>query len=123
MSPLTYLKLGGGIVVLVAAGLLFWRVNVWHDKAQERDQAVEDLKDAREDFAKQTAQRDADQKAAEADRAKLAGDLEATRARFANLPPVQPKTLVQTVEVPGAPCPAARISDSFRELWNGAATP
>ncbi len=122
---LKYRKLIGYGLAVLAVSILAWRIHAWRDGYLKRAEAVAQLateKAGREadrvEFAKRTEQ-------SEKDRAKLAADLEAIRAKFANLPP--PTVLTRTVEVPIAPgqttCPSPRIHSDFRLFWNTTATP
>lgn len=116
--------IGYGLAVL-AMSILAWRIHAWRDGYLKRAEAVAQLATEKAshdadlmEFARRTEQ-------SEKDRAQLAMDLEAIRAKFANLPP--PRILTRTVEVPIAPgqtsCPVPRVDPSFRLHWNATATP
>lgn len=116
--------IGYGLAVL-AVLILAWRIAAWRDgylKLGVAQKALVTEKASHEadlmEFARRTEQ-------SEKDRAQLAMDLEAIRAKFANLPP--PRILTRTVEVPIAPgqttCPVPRINSDFRLHWNATATP
>jgi hypothetical protein len=118
-SAAKLIALGLGAIALGGGGL--YVRSIWH-KAGDRDRAVAALDVATRSFNDRLAKVDADRKAAEAGAARLADDLVNLREQFENLPPVVPKTLTKVVEVPGAPCPAARLTDVFRVHWNNAAS-
>lgn len=113
-----------GLAVL-AVVLLAWRVAAWRDGYLKRESAVAALhkeKEAREADLRKFAQ---DVEQSEKERAALQGDLDAIRAKFANVPP--PKTVIVTKEVPIAPgqttCPEPRISSDWRLHYNAVAAP
>lgn len=120
-------KLVGYGLAVLAFAIFAMRVHAWRTGYLERDQAVLSLK-------KEQQARQADAKTytaniaiAEKEAQALASDLAAIRAKFANLPPVVPKTLIRTVEVPRDPaketCPDPRLSPEFIRLWNDAGNP
>lgn len=114
-------KIGAGAVAVAALATFGWRVSVWHDKAQRLEAAEAALSDERKAHAKSVETfANRVEEFTEAQKL-LSGDLAKIGDRFSALK--IPTTLVRTVEVPGAPCPAVRLDPAFVRVWNESSSP
>lgn len=117
-----YRRIGAYLVAAIAVGLLAWRVNSWRSDAAKLDAAVAALETERKTYADNLKKYESRQADSEKARLEFAEDNQRLRDDFAKQrAAIQPKTLVVTKEVPGAPCPDSRLSDDFRLLFNAAA--
>lgn len=122
-----YRKIAGAILAILAISVLAWRIHAWREGYLARNAAVKALaveKQAHDaDLLRVAQQQEQDAK----ERAKLAMNLDAIRAKFDNLPVPPPKTLIRTVEVPvhegQTTCPSPRVSPDFVRVWNDSGTP
>lgn len=122
-----YRKIAGAILAILAMSVLAWRIAAWRTGYLKLGEAQHALEQETKGRLKDRAEYLANMAQAEKEAQALARDLGEIRTRFANMATVLPKTLIVTKEVPIAPeqktCPDTRASDSFRVLWNNAATP
>jgi hypothetical protein len=108
-------------IAIAAAGLLWGAVHIWN-KAERAEAAEKALVEEREGRNADRARYASDLKASEAQRLKLTRDIQAVIDRFDAIKVPPPKTLVKTVEVPGA-CSIAGVSAEFVSVFNAASEP
>lgn len=119
--------IGIGLAALVLGAALLWvghRVRVSYEAEIRADQAEAALKEEREQNAvniRAIAQDIADN---ERDRGYLARRFDAIDQRFdgLQLSLLEPAKLIQSTEVPGAPCPRVGLSPMAVSVYNAAAT-
>ncbi len=106
---------------LAALALIAYEVRV-HKKAARVDVAEAALEREQKAHKAAVAKARQDMADSEAARLKLATGLQAIADRFNSIQIPAPKTLVKTVEVPGA-CSRSGVSDQFVSVWNNASGP
>ena len=105
-------------VALLVAGFVWWGSRVLH-KANERDAAVAELASERAGRAADAAMMAKRLADSEVRRQQLSDAMQAIADRFNAITVPAPKTLIETVEVPGA-CPRVGLSADFVRVWNDA---
>lgn len=105
-------------IALAVMGLFAYGVHVWR-KAERVEVAEKALVIERQQHKADNEKAAKDIKESEEQRQRLASGLQAVTDRFNSIVIPLPKTLVKTVEVPGA-CPRVGVSDDFVRVYNEA---
>lgn len=103
---------------IAIAGFMAYGVHLKH-KADKYDEAKAALADERKDRAAEQADTAKKLAVSEAERKAYSLAAQAIAQRFSSIEVPSPKTLIKTVEVPGA-CPRIGVNDVYVGLWNEA---